>query len=331
MVVISVSIIESSEQIVAGFPRTITLTANVPSTIFYTTDGSTPTNFSSVFTSPIIVPTDVLEFTLKTFATNGVDTSPVITAIYTTNILNNARIPHSTVSDLGTGNAPFSQYPFGSNSPAPMFDYLNNANAGTTVDNPLLPEITFGYDANGNPISANQPFDDYLNIYSTTDWENRSLPGVGNLPAQVKVIGRRSPPDYSVEESSRASPLFDARAMVIFQDAETDDPTNPVQINPQMFSLENLEITEDGAPLYASGLDSLGISGSFLKTHYNPRTQQLISYYRDSRTNRWIISSSPYQPKNPDVGNLSNFVFGKHDQGVGRVIPWNLFLYRTLT
>jgi hypothetical protein len=329
MVVISVSIIESSEQLIAGFPKSVSLSANVPSTIFYTTDGSDPTTLSSVYTTPIALPTDVLEYKLKVFATNGSDNSPVITADYSTNIIDNTRLPHAG-SGTAAENTPISLYPYGSNSPAPYFDYLNNATTGTTVLSPSLPIIPYGFDAMGNAVGANKPSDDYMNVYSTTDYQNKSYNGVGNLPGTVTVIGRRSALDHDGEESSRSSRFFNAKAMVVFQDSTNEDPSNPVQINPQMFSMENLEITKDGSPLRSSGLDSATITGSFLRSHYNPRTQMITSYYRCSSTNRWIISTFPYESK-PDQNNYSSMVFGKHDQGVGRVYTWNLFRYRTLT
>lgn len=329
MAVISINIIEASEQLIAGFPKTIALSTNVPATIFYTVDGSTPTNLSSIYIDPIILPTDVLDFTLKAFATDGINSSAVITSTYSTDILNNTRLPHAAVPFDVSVQTP-SLFPFGSNSPSLEFDYLNNAKSGTTVSNSSSTTL-YGYDANGNPININKPADDYLNVYSTTDNQNKVYKGVGNLPGEVIVAGRRSALEYTPQSSNRSSGLFNPKAMVIFQDATDEDPTNPPQINRQSFSLENLEIVKDGAPLRATGLETPTITGSFLRSHYNPRTQMITSYYRDSSTNRWIISSYPYEPKQADPGNLSSMVFSRNDQGVGKVYSWNLFRYRTLT
>ena len=330
MVVISISITEASEQIVSGFPVTISLSTNVPATIFYTTDGSIPTTFSSIFTSPIVLPTNSLSWTLQTFATNGIDTSPIITHTYTTNILNNTRIPHAA-SVSSTSDNQFSLYPFGTNSPSPNFAYTNSANAGITVDNTALPIVSYGFDVNGNPVGSNKQIDTYQDIYSTTNVENQALNNVGNLPGKVTVIGRRSALEYTPESSSRSSGLFNAKAMVIFQDSSTDDPSNPVQINPQSFSMENLEIVKDGILLQTGELDTQTNMGAFIKSYYNPRTQNITSYYRDAGTNRWIISTYPYAPKDPTQGDLSGMVHAKQDQGVGRVFQWNQFRYRTLT
>jgi len=47
-------------------------------------------------------------------ATNGVDTSPIITETYVTNMLNNARLPHSATDAQPGDNIP-DLYPFGTN------------------------------------------------------------------------------------------------------------------------------------------------------------------------------------------------------------------------
>ena len=48
MAVITITINESSDQILAGIPKYITLTTNIPATIFYTLDGTTPTTLSDM-------------------------------------------------------------------------------------------------------------------------------------------------------------------------------------------------------------------------------------------------------------------------------------------
>ncbi len=330
MTVISISIDEAAEQLVAGIPRTVNITTNIPATIFYTLDGSTPTISSSIFILPITLPTEDLTVILKIFATNGIDNSPIITKTYSTNILNDVRLPHSPTTPLNVKDIT-SLFPFGDNSPNPNFNYLNPAQAGTTVNNPSLPVIPFGYDANGNPIGANQQFDDYLNVYSTTDYQNKTPPGVGNLPAQTTIIGDRLPKEYQPEESSRSSKVFNPKAKVIFQDASTEDPTNPAMLNRQYFSMENEEIVKDGAALYALDLETQTTTGSFIRSFYNSRTQMTTYYYRDAATNRWIISTQPYQQTNPqNDGNLSFMVSPKGGSGARYLHPWFPFARRVL-
>ena len=64
--------------------KSITLTASVPSTIFYTTDGSTPTTSSAYGPSPLMGVTISTNSTLKFFAKNSLgNVSPVISVPYT--------------------------------------------------------------------------------------------------------------------------------------------------------------------------------------------------------------------------------------------------------
>lgn len=328
MAVISVSIIESTEQLVAGIPKTVTISTNVSATIFYTLDGSDPTLFSLIYTSPITLPIDFLSVTLKVFATNGTDSSPIITEVYATDVLNNTRLAHSPVNSVPGEQAP-DLYPFGTNPPPPYGPFLNPGDAGVTVDNPDLSQISDGYDGTGVPNNfTNDPFDveNYSIKYSITDAEGQTGHGIGTLPADVKIEIPPPPP----ETTDQFSNTFDPRAMVIFQDYTTENPDDPPNINRQFFSLENPERARDGVSYYNSGLDAPPVSGAFLRSHYNPRTGNITYYYYDSTCNRWIISTAPYQPTGTFDGNLSQVRFGKNQKGVGIVFEWLPFTRRVL-
>jgi hypothetical protein len=87
-------------------PQTVTLTANEPATIFYTTNGTTPTTSSAVYSTPLSIPATT---TLKYFA---VDTTGNVEAVktqtYTVNIPDTGSIITSTpgtYTHVFTGNA----------------------------------------------------------------------------------------------------------------------------------------------------------------------------------------------------------------------------------
>jgi hypothetical protein len=328
MVVISLSITESSAQVVSGIPESVIVASNIPATIFYTLDGTDPTLFSNIYTGPIILPyNDVLLITLKVYATNGTDTSPILTEVYTTNILHNARLPHSPTDAQAEPNLD-GLYPFGTNPDNPIGIYLNPGDAGTTVDNPALPTTGTGYDGAGAPTGfTNEPYntENYNIIYSTTNSEGETGPGIGTLPAHVTVIPDPGPP----EQTNQFSNLFDPRAFVIFQDFSTENPDDPPQINRMYFSLENSERVRDGNNFYNSGLDAPPVSGSFLRSHYNPRTNEITYYYLDSIANKWIISKTPYKPTGTFDGNLAGMVLSK-EKGAGFVFEWIPFARRVL-
>src|SRR5574338_1099468 len=223
MAVISITVTVSEEEVVAGIPRTVVLETNIPASIFYTLDGSTPTLFSTIYTGPIFLPTALLSVTLKIFATNGSDSSPIVTETYVTNYAEgtNARLPHSATNAQAAENIP-DLYPFGTNPIQPNAGFENPADAGITVNNPALDQIPSGFDGSGNPTGfTNEPYniENYQIRYTTTDRIGQTGHGIGTLPAQTTVVAPTPPP----ETSDRSSNLFDPRAFVIFQDASTEN------------------------------------------------------------------------------------------------------------
>lgn len=328
MAVISITIIESAEQIMAGIPKTIGITTNVPTTIFYTLDGTSPTLFSTMYTGLIFLPTDKLSIILNILATNGVDTSPIVSETFITNMLNDARLAHSA-TDTPAGELMPSLYPFGTPPVQPMGIYLNPGDAGVTVDNPALAEIPSGFDGYDIPTGfTNQPYniENYNIVYSTTDFEGQTGIGVGNLPATAKIQTETAAP----EETEQFNNLFDPRAFVIFQDSTKEDPNEPPHINRMHFSLENPERARDGNNFFTSGLDAPPVSGTFLRSHYNPRTNMITYYYLDTWTNRWIISTTPYNPNGTWDGNLAGVAGAGGGAGGKYVFEWLPFTRRVL-
>jgi hypothetical protein len=330
MAVISVTVTASEEQIVSGIPRTVAITTNIASSIFYTLDGTTPTLFSNMYTGPIFMPTSQLSVTLNILATNGVDSSPIITETYLTNMASgtNARLPHSG-TDAQAGSTQPDLYPYGTNPIQPNADFENPADASITVDNPALPSTSTGFDADGNPAGfTNQTYDltNYSIKYSTTDAEGQTGYGIGNLPAKTKVTSETPAPEYTNQNST----TFDPRAFVIFQDASTENPNDPPHINRQHFFLENPERARDGNHFFTAGLDAPPVSGSFLRSHYNPRTNSITYYYLDTWTNKWIISTAPYNANGPWDGNMSGVAQAAGSAGSKYVFEWLPFTRRVL-
>ena len=325
MAIISVTILESSDQAVAGIPRSVAISANVPSTIFYTLDGTDPTLSSEIYTSPIIFSTKELKIELRVLATNGIVFSPIITEIYQTNILVDARLPHSSTTAQAGENLP-GLYPFGTNPIQPNAQFLSPAEAGITVDNPALSQIPSGYDGNNNETGfTNSPYDleNYSIVY--TDRNAQGQPTVGNLPANVKIQLPVAPP----EESEQFSNLFDPRAFVIFQDYSKENPNDPPHINREFFSLEDPEKVRDGVGYFNSGLDSPPVMGSFLRSHFNPRDNTITYYYLDTHANKWIISKTPFNPNSNPTGNLSGMALSRN-KGCGLIFEWQNFTRRVL-
>lgn len=329
MSVISIIITRSPIELIAGVPKSITVTTNIPSTIFYTIDGTDPTVDSDIIVGSLTLPTDQMSVVFKTFATNGVDTSAIITQIYQNNTISKLRQPRDKVIGLNS-NSLFTKNNgvFGTNAPNPNVTFGNTG--GITVDDPTIVGIPDGYDgtATGTPAAfTDLPLTDYKFRYSTTNKLGQTGRGIGTLPAQIKIF---VPPPIP-NESNTNNKLFNPKALLIIQDG-TEPPINPdiALINRPFFSLPNTNAS-DSVNFTTTGLEGSTSTGSFVKQYYNPRDQTITYYYFDSRSLRWIISKEPYIQKTPDLFNYSKMVFPSRG-GVGAkfVYDWQVFRRRVL-
>lgn len=308
MAVISLSITESSLQLVAGIPRYITIEANIPCTIFYTLDGTDPDTSSEVYLSSLNLPTNASTVQLKIWASNGLNSSVITELLYQSD-LTVARQPHDKVLNAPQTQQTYDRFPYGSVGLGPLPEFGNTA--GITVNAPGVADISDGYDADGNPTPGTDlPLENYSFIYSTSNWKGERGRGIGTLPAQVTVRpSNTSPPLFSNTNSK----TFDPRALVIYQDAseEVAEPNVP-QVNKQYFSKVNNETARDGTYLSLTAYEGNQISGSFINSHVNPNDGTITYYYRDSLTGQWIISKQPYSPgdSNPGLG-LADMIYSE--------------------
>ncbi len=332
MAVISVTITESSDEIVSGIPRTVVIETNIESTIFYTFDGEDPDEYSNIYTGVLKLPTDSPTLVFKVYATNGDDSSVVIENTYQTIqsvYANNVRASH-TATDVSANINRASSFPFGSQSVQANGHFIGVAEGGYNTYDPALPSTPSAYDADGNPTAfTNETLLDIPTlalpiISSETDAIGQTGPNIGSLPKST-VQAPVAPP----QEANISEKLFDPRALVIFQDfTSTLNPEDPVYVNRMHFTLQDPEKVSDGNQFFTVGMDTPAPSGHFLRQHYNPRDNTITYYYYDSSVNRWIISKTSYTPA-AGMYDYSGIVFGK-EQGAGFVFQWRPFAQRFL-
>lgn len=316
MAVISLIITQSEEETVPGIPNYITISANIPSIIFFTLDGTDPNSNSSVYINPIQLPTYQSELTLKVFATNGNDNSGIITQIFVgdisgiENITYGAKFPQAITNLSNNATSNNSLYPFGSNFHNDNVFYTGIGNSDNTIFDQNLPSEPNAYDGDGNPAAfSNSPLDPF---------------GTKSLNKNTEIIGKQLPTEYTPEFSSSTDKLFDPKALVIYHDGDNIDPLTPQMINRPLFSLENPEVYKGMDILSPGALESSTATGSFIGSHYNPTDGTMNYYYRDSTTNRWIISKFQYTPTAPKRDAFSSLVFGR-ENGSQYVYPWVLW------
>lgn len=324
MATISISIIKSPVELQAGIPSSITLETNIPATVFYTLDDTTPTTSSSVAVSAIRLPQDQTSVILKYFATDGSITSPVITTILGPKLVG-ARQPHDKIAYQGD-NCGKATYPFGSSASqiTPEIDYLNTG--GTIADTGEGTRVAVGFDgtASNTPAAYLQdPVTNFDFLFSETNSIGQIGKGIGTIPATVISIEPRN--NNTVQQSSSTSDrIFNPRALVIFQDTTKEQTVDYPIINRPHFDLEDTNKIRDGAML--TNVEPITTSGGYVRQVYSPQDNTLTFYYYDNRTCRWIISKQPYVPKATAVTSLAGMVFGRQD-GIGFVFKWIPFKY----
>ena len=342
---ITILIKKSPLELLAGIPSNVTLETNTPATIFYTLDNTDPdTNSLVAIGEPIEMPTNKGSVTLKVFATNGIDTSPIITQEYFTSVIG-GRNPHDKAFRHESSGA---TYPFGDQVETSSSTTFGNT-GGIVVDEQDNPRRKpDGFTVQSTPISVNKGLPDGYDIYepgggagffikpkrkyeilfSETDEIGQTGRGIGTLPGRVLSVKPRNDNTY-VQSTDAQKPLFDPRAMVIFQDSREEpyDPSVP-KINRPYFDLEDQAKARDGS-LLTNTDGAITPAGNFLKAHYNPTNNTMTYYYYDNRVGRWIISTEPYSQKQNPTANMGMMVRGR-ESGVGFVFKWIPFKYRSL-
>lgn len=320
MGVITISAASSARQLVSGIPQYITLSTNLTSVMFYTLDGTVPSQSSTVYVGQIEMPRDASLVRLRAFATNGIDTSGSLDVTYKTVITANIRLPQAKVTfleDITYVNCAIGQSSGGvkvSYSQPHMNTVDSAGTANTSVD---------GYNADGSfpARGSDEPIPDYMIKHSETDRLGRTGRGIGTIP-KTEIVYVPEPPG----ETRLGSKTFDPRAMVLFADSRDD--TDTVHLFRPYFFDVHPEKNRIGTFYESFASDGHRLmSGSFISRHFNPKENTWTYYYRDSITNRWIISVEPASVRSQSGrgANLSNIYTTRQMQGSSYVFRWVLF------
>ena len=327
MSIISLTVTESSTEIVSGIPKSVSVETNIPSTIFYTLDGSDPTIASLVYIDIILLPTNQPTVTLKLFATNGTDSSAIIEQIYNPNI-SGLRQAHDQVFDLPSAAKQRSFGFLGSKVPARFGTFSPKS---LIVDKPDVENIFDGYDGTATGTTTggiDLPLSEYEILFSETNTQGEKGRGIGTLPSNTTLVPARN--NYPDIISHTSSALFNPKARVIIQDSRKPPFDNVTHLNGTFFSLENSEIVKDGNLLFTTAIDGLVPTGSLVRSFFNQNNNTITYYYFDSATLRWIISTEPFTPKPPEEFNLYSILFSSRARNDDKVFRWIPFTRRHL-
>lgn len=252
---ISITIIESSKKIIAGIPEYVTLEVSELATVFYTLDGSEPTEESEIYIDKIYLTYTTPEVNLKLLAVGVNNSSSIISETW------NVTIPDIDKTSL-IGREGVSLFP----KNKPIIDNLavdtdGNLVKTTAVDFHKLDMRTSTSDRIGQPIPEN----------STLDFIK--------FPKYAEHTAN--------EVSSTNSINFDPKARLILIDGYSGLDKQMIRI----INRPNGSITTN-SPYYSDKSHYDGQpTGDFIRYMYNNKTKKIVFYYRDYIDNRWIIST----------------------------------------
>jgi hypothetical protein len=282
---LEIEVQQSEEQLIFGIPMYLALSTNEPANIFYTLDGSDPSQSSLMAEDKVYLPTNQGTVIFKAIAYNGIEFSSIITEEYNVDF---NKLKLSRKGEL----------------------------EGIHVIEPGE-EIQFSLSQNlqGDPTqSSTHKFEDLDMKASTTDSEGVKTKGGTSLDlvnfAKTVLLN---------DQFTRSSPnndnvYFDPKAKVILLDGSTEE-----SLNNQSVRLINRPYgTFDPASKFYTENESYQkniITGNLVNYVYNSGTGEMIFYYYESKESRWIISKQKTDAKSFNFGKtyvsarISKYVF----------------------
>ena len=253
MALITLIFIKSEAEITYGIPETVVIASSVPATIYFTLDGTIPTEDSAIYIDELSMPYNTMSITLNAFAIDGSgNESEIFTELFAAD-MNKLDRTHILGSE------------------------------GNVVDRFSDPtNIVDGFDADGNAAKFIDKELVYLDpIYSDETKPEVIIPPPSDTP---------NPWDdnfvpYSTPEHAH---LFNPYAKVIVIDGRVQ---NDIKIINRPFgSITTYYREQFGKKTRELGQNGLPVSGGFVKTFYSAANGIMVSYYYDNNEERWVKS-----------------------------------------
>ncbi len=280
--VIILSIVESDSELVSGIPEFVEFSTNVPSTVFYTIDGTDPDEDSYMAAGKVLLPTNGTTLTLKAIAISGTMSSEVLEEVYFTD-----------QTDLDKTR-------------------LLNREGINLLPPDETPVNNLSFNADGSPAQQSSiSFVDLDLKTSTSDRIGEEIPGDSSIEFIRFPIKTIDEGPQAVSSPNRID--FDPKAQLIVIDGSTEEALENQLvrvINRPMGTIDVVSPFLQGQP---AELDL--ISGNFVRAMLNPNTGKMVYYYRESRENRWVKSVQTVEPK---ILNLTK----KETAPAGLVFRW---------
>lgn len=269
---INLTITESDYELLDGFPESVSFNVDVPSTVYYTLDGTKPNEGSLIAVGKVFLPTLSGTLTIKAVAISGEDSSDIVSAVYENSSTNLGGPRH--LKDEGIA----------------VMRYDDEA-----VDN-------LAFDADGDATSSvSKPVKD-LDIKASRTNSSGKYIANGKTSREFINFSKKGVRETPHHTSSPSSPSFDSSAGFIIIDGTTDEAREK-----QVVKIVNRPYNTFG-PTTSFYKERLGqkepiITGNFVRSFYNPKTGKYVSYYWESLESRWIRSEQTIEKKALKISN----------------------------
>lgn len=266
---ILISIEESSDQLVSGIPRTVSITTSEPAIIFYSFDGVDPDENSLIYDGEIYLPTNLNSFTLKYRAFYQGSFGDVYEEQYKT-------VYEKTLTSRRGGE-----------------DGVNIFEGSES--------ILYYYNSDGDQIESSKvPFED-LEIKDSLYDSN----GVFTGPTKSFInFAIRTPNQERRIDSKTSDIFFDKYANRILIDGSSKEAMDAQHVQVVNRPYDNLQ-ARSSFYIENYNKESSYLSGNLVKYVYNSYTGDIVFYYYDSRENRWLQSIQKTKAKGFDFGKVS--------------------------
>lgn len=262
---------ESERQVISGIPEYITLEVSSPATVFYTLDGTVPNSTSDIYIDRIYLTYVTPTVTLKMIAVGSEETSEVLEmdwGVTTPNLTRTLLVGKEGINILPYGEEPVDSL---------AVDLDGNAFRETVIDFADLDIKASTSDKIGQPLPAGKS----------------SIPFI-TFPEIVRT--------ETAESTSLTEGTFDPQALVIVIDGYNGIGEQTVRVinrpNGTMSPVNKFYNSHSGY--------SKMVTGDFSRYMYNPRTNKLVIYYRESLDGRWIVSSQRVVAKTFNLTPVGN-------------------------